>query len=101
MNATAERKHTLVKVAPGDYLLPSNDGEMLWRITTYEDGPSLGLDWPRDRTFWGAWKYVGRINWREGLTLDQADELVAWGDWDGPWEPFLETRRAAIEAALR
>lgn len=98
-----ERKHSLTRIAKGDYLLPSNDGKTLWRITTYEDGPSHGLDdWPRDRTFWGAWRYIGRIDWHGDMGLDAWEELAGdWNDWSGPWDSYLETRREAIESALK
>lgn len=81
--------------------MPSNDGETLWRIAVYHDGPSFGLDWPRDRKFWGAWRYDGRVRWREGLSDAQAEALLDWGDWDGPEGLYLTTRREAIDAALK
>lgn len=75
----------------GDHLLPSNDGKTLWRFMRYEDGPSHGLDWPRDRDLWGAWKWMGSL---ERVDLD---------DWDR-WHMIArgyETRAEAIEEALR
>jgi len=45
---TTARKYVMTRIDKGDYLLPSNDGETLWRIRQYMDGPSWGLlDWPR------------------------------------------------------
>jgi hypothetical protein len=96
----AERRYSLTKLGPGDYLLPSNDGETLWRIATYTDGPSFGLDdWPRDRTFWGAWRYDGRMRWREGV--DDPEALLDCNDWSGPVDTYLATRREAIAGALK
>ena len=95
------RAYSLIRIRAGDYLLPSNDGATLWRIRRYEDGPSYGLDdWPRDRLFWGAWRYVGRVAWRDGLTADQLDDLLDADAWDGPEGDYLTTRSAAIAAAL-
>jgi hypothetical protein len=97
-----ERRHTLVKVGASDYLLVSNDERTLWRVTTYQDGPSHGLtEWPRDRTFWGAWRYIGRVNWRADMGPLQLEELLDWNDWDGPLDLYFKTRREAIADALR
>lgn len=93
--AEHERKFVLSKVAAGDYLLPSNDGERLYRITRYVDGPSFGLEFiTADRDFWRVRK------WKH--------ELDAW-DWEpNPlWEDnwtevafHFDTRREAIDCAL-
>jgi hypothetical protein len=94
MSATTEirRKYALTKIACGDYLLPSNDGQTIWRLCTYEDGPSHGLEeWPRDVTLWGVWKWTGA-----GDAVDPGD----WGQWD-MWEGTLQTRAEAIHAALK
>lgn len=89
-----ERKYVLTRLRARDYLLPSNDGRTIWRLLTYEDGPGHGLevDWPRDRTFWGVWQWTGPV------------ECVDPDDWER-WEAYdlgmYETRRDAIQAALR
>jgi hypothetical protein len=98
-----DRNYSLIKIAQGDYLLPSNDGQTLWRIRRYEDGPSYGLEeWPRDRTFWGAWKYIGRIPWQDGLDSETYENLVYDSDdWTGPVDWESTTRAQAIDAALK
>jgi hypothetical protein len=98
---TPERKWVLTKVGPGDYLLPSNDAQTLWRLRSYEDGPSHGLDvnWSRDRTFWELWRWKGRIDEHEEIA-ESLDE----GRWSDRWEHVessLASRREAIDAALR
>lgn len=92
-----ERKYRLVKVAPGDYILPSNDGNTLWRIRQYEDGPSHGLeDWPRDVIFWGVWKCtLPKALWERLLDPDDWDQ---WSAWD---TGMYNTRQQAIESALK
>lgn len=88
-----ERKYAMTKLAPGDWLLPDNDGKRLWRIARYEDGPSHGLeDWPKDREVWGIWRWLEP---RHG-TIDPDD----WAEWE-MWEGSCQTRQDAIEAALR
>lgn len=97
---SAERRYSLRRLRAGDYLLPGNDGQTLWRIASYQDGPSHGLDWPRDRTLWGAWKYTGRIDWQQDMTADRFAELLDWNDWE-PWDTGHETRREAIAGAIK
>lgn len=87
----SERKYALTRIAAGDYLLPSNDGETIWRIATYIDGPSMGItDWPRDRTLWGTWQYTGR---------NQYVDVSDWNRWRMVASTFA-TRRDAVDAAL-
>ena len=86
----AERKYALMKIAKGDYLLPSNDGRTIWRLSSYEDGIAQGLDHDLG-TVWGVWKRTGN-----GTTVDPSD----WGAWEMQ-EGSLATRAEAIEAALR
>lgn len=85
-----ERKYALTKVNAGDYLLPSNDGQTIWRFRTYEDGPTHGLDWPRDRTLWGYYRWTGR-----GDLVDLED----WDHWEG-WRDGFDRRIDAINDAL-
>lgn len=94
----AERKYALTKVDKGDYLLPSNDRATLWRIAVYVDGPSSGLtDWPKDKTLWGLWRFIGRPV-TDGLTLDLGD--LDWGEWECVEQGFA-TRQDAIDEAIR
>lgn len=90
----SDRKYAMTKIAAGDYLLPSNDGTVLWRIALYEDGPSHGLDdWPRDIMLWGAWK------WRGQLPATRTIDTENWAEWDLCAQGF-DSRAAAIDAAL-
>lgn len=91
-----ERRYVLTRVEAGDYLLPSNDGAALWRLVRYVDGPSRGLaDWPRDRQVWGVYRLARPFNGT--LRPDEVDDLTAWE----LIESMLETRREAIDVALR
>lgn len=91
---SGERKYALVRLKAGDYILPSNDGQTLWRIARYTDGPSSGLDLPRDREFWGVWRWTGRVI--EGEYLDTED----WQSWEF-FQGMYDARSEAIDAALR
>lgn len=88
----AERKYVLTKVAVGDYLLPSNDGKTIWRIHRYTEGPTTGLDWPRDRDVWGVWRWPGGSGRPPELDL-------RWDHWQF-WEGLHATRAEAVNAAL-
>lgn len=94
-----ERKYVLTKLASGDYLLPGNDDVTLWRLHTYEDGPSHGIEeWPRDRTLWALRKWDRPINPDNHADLDAINP----DDWDRwlPVEDGFLTRSEAIERAL-
>lgn len=100
MNDTPTRTHRMIRLGKGDYLLPSNDAQTLWRIATYEDGPSHGVvDWPKDITLWGIWKWDGGMP-----TVDQVAAALDEGLWTDRWE-FWEggyrKRSDAIEGALK
>lgn len=92
---TAERKYTISKVGTGDYLLPSNDAQTIWRIVRYMDGPSSGLEtMKRDREFWGLWRWTDTTG---------PGSFVDTGSWDR-WElqeGLIATRSEAIRTALQ
>jgi hypothetical protein len=91
-----ERKYTMTKIEGGDYLLPSNDGTILWRIASYQDGRHAGLeDGPEYVTRWRIhrWAYpIGDVE-----THADPDD---WEQWVYFADGFL-TRAEAVEYALR
>ena len=91
---TATRKYTLVSLGGfrgGDYLLNSNDGKTLWRISSYVEGPSTGLtQWSSDRKVWGYWKWTGKWDTK---TLEEFDNWERCGS-------MFATRKAAIKSIL-
>jgi hypothetical protein len=93
MSTAVERKYALTKIAPGDYLLPSNDARTIWRIAKYTEGPSSGLkDWARDRDVWGVWRWTEPSRGH----VDTDD----WYRWEME-EACCLTRAEAVEAALK
>lgn len=102
MPATVERKFALIKIRSGDYLLPSNDGQRLWRIFSHMDGPSYGIaDWPSDRKVWVAAAFVdpweGTYSAPQALRPEHLDEPDRWAEEAST----LPTRQAAIDYAIR
>ena len=91
---TVTRKFALTKVAAGDYLLPSNDAQTVWRFQTYTDGPSGGLDWPRDLTLWRVLRWTGLAGL--GRYVDTSPECEQWLEV----VCCLATRRDAIAWTL-
>ena len=87
------RKYVMTRLDTGDYLLPSNDGETIWRLSAYVDGPSQGLDWPSDRQVWGAWRWVGRGS------PERAEDIDDWNLWE-LYTGTLPTRQEAIDEAM-
>ncbi len=96
-----DRVYKLTRLRKGDYLLPSNDAHTLWRISSYEDGPSHGIiEWPRDRIFWRLSRWDGGFPTIDQLAAALEDDWY-WSDrWDEVGGGF-STRTEAIEAALR
>lgn len=95
-----ERKYQMIRLSAGDYLLPGNDGETIFRLTKYEDGPSFGLmDMAKDREFWRTmrWPKPRALLKGDQYGYDPLDDFDAWvGIGDG-----YDTRQEAIDRALR
>lgn len=98
-----ERRYRMVRVAAGDYILPSNDGRTLWRIATYvERGDAAWVDADGNEhaivgTFWASWKYDRPFHNQGEWTDPDFLEWHNWLHWEGPFN----TRREAVDSALR
>ncbi len=95
MSATmqTERKYAMMRIAAGDYLLPSNDAKTIWRLVSMLEGPSTGIEgWARDRTVWSVWRWTDT----QRMPYVDASSLDGWEMWDS----MLATRAEAIEVAL-
>lgn len=101
MNTLTERKYAMTRVRAGSYLLPSNDGETLWHIYSFEDGRSYGLMDEPDRTWWACARFNGTFEeasvsvMRDLRDLDYIDSK----NWI-EMASYMVTLRQAIRAAL-
>lgn len=102
---TVERKYGLTKIKSGDWLLPSNDAQTMFRLSTYVDGPTNGLDIPKDREFW----MVHSMSVKDFERLADYGGTDIYGEPTNPleWEHWeyqaglLESRKEAIEEAIK
>ena len=97
----SERRYALIRIAAGDYLLPSNDAQTLWHIYSFVDGYIGGLDEP-NRTYWGCARYPGTLEQAQAAVERDIDNYgyIQHGDWREV-ETYQPTRKAAIDAALK
>jgi hypothetical protein len=92
-----ERTYALTKVRSGDWLLPSNDGEVVWRIRKYwEDGSAVRGTWPNEKPIYGEFWWVCWAPMSEVEGRDPRSDDVRWRDWSSSHR----TRGDAIEEAL-
>lgn len=102
-----ERRYKLTRIAAGDYLLPSNDGRTLLRITSYEDDGSASYVTDRGErrivgARWNVWRFSGTMAEAERLLIDDPDVLLD-SEWERWWllvAGTMLTRRAAVDYAL-
>jgi len=106
MAQDSERRYQATRVRAGDYVIPSNDGAQLWRITSYqEEGTRLEMRSatagvlhlnPPTRTRWQARRYrltVAQMHDRWGD--DIPDDFLDWDQWEH-WQDSYATKAAAI-----
>jgi hypothetical protein len=96
---TVERRYQLTRISAGDYLLPSNDAQTLWRLRTYEEDGSLERNDGRKvtGTFWATWRWDGGFPTHDSLVAAfETDDWTRWQFWSGPFK----TRGEAIRDAL-
>ena len=101
-----ERKYSLTKIVPGDYVFPSNDATRLLRVHRYfEDGSlreevSPGVYRTVRGHFWAAQRWDGPLE--QAIEEAQVMEIDEWQD-DRRWNTcdcLLRTREDAIRAAM-
>ena len=82
----ADRLYAMIRIGPGDYLLPGNDGLTLYRISTYEEtGDGYYTDARgRERrivgTYWQAAEYVHGAGTIEDAMNEADADLLDWSD---------------------
>jgi hypothetical protein len=92
---TVERKFVLTRLEGGDYLLPGNSGETLWRIARGQEEAESG----RMFSCWQVWRAPARIVQRMRAGTMGVEDLE-WSEWEC-WESFCKTREEAVQSALR
>ena len=106
----AERKYALIRIGPGDYLLPGNDGLTLYRISAYEemgDGyytDARGRERRITGRYWQAAEYVHGAGTVEAAMREADADLLDWSDDYGNerWATTVhgvKTRALAIEGS--
>lgn len=99
-----ERKYAMTRMGKGLYLLPSNDGTTLWRISSYQEDGSAG-NYDAD----GKWVPVLGTRWmiaqrplptQADIERAEDEHEFMWGDAWREWGVGYLTRRDAIEDAL-
>ena len=92
--ATVERNYAMTRLGAGDYLLPSNDATILWRVCRYDEDDA-------QRQVWGYWRWGGTFADTEQVRATIA-EAITMGDWSRWtfWAGPYRNRRDAVEAAL-
>jgi hypothetical protein len=98
----AERTHKLRKIESGDYLLPDDYTQTLWRIHRYRGLSTGGRRGLVKVQRWGIWRYKEPLDGDGAIKRWEHPALVkeGWSSWkrgkDG-----CSTRTEAIRAALR
>jgi len=96
------RKYVLTKIAPGDYLLPSNDGRQLWRITRADAGTfTLEPEEAFGSPPWQVWRYAHAVSGPGASTAEEiTEDLEGWDNWslEASW---CRSRAEAIAEAMR
>jgi hypothetical protein len=102
-----ERKYQLTRIREGDYIVPSNDGETLWRISKYEEtglGEYLDAKWkPRKIAgwFWQTAKFHMSVPaMQERFGDDLPNDFLDWDRWEH-WSSGFTRRKDAVEDVVR
>lgn len=93
-----ERRYALRKLETGDYVLPSNDLSILWRICAVDE-PTTASDLTSMERLWDLYR------WRHPAPIveeDVAESIIEddWTEWECVGSGF-PTRAYAIEEAMK
>ena len=88
-----KRIYKMTRLGKGDWLLPSNDAQTLWRICSYEEDGSADIT----GTFWNLWRWDGGFPTIDSLA--GALEMNDWTMWE-LWDSGYRRRADVVNAAL-
>lgn len=97
------RAWALIRLRSGDYFVPSNDRDTLWRVCTYEEDGSLvrtyedGTEEEVKGIYWMTMKFAGTFEQASALLdrSDTLDDFLRDERWQG-WAYLFKTRRDAL-----
>jgi len=105
-DTTIERRYAMVRIGAGDWMLPSNDEQTMWRLAAYEeDGSAWHTDEQgREHKITGRYWSLYRMSMTKLQALVHSsftsdDDILDWTEWEH-WACGFGSRKAAIEEAL-
>lgn len=103
---TPERVYAMIRLRAGDWMLPSNDGQTMYRLSSYvEDGSAWYEDeHGREHKIVGTFWNVSRMTMTKLQALVESpvtddEDILDWDEWETESSGH-PSRKAAIEAAL-
>lgn len=90
---SVDRRYAMTRLGKGDYLLPSNDGRLLYRIRR-QDEPESGDPKSRILSVWAVWRWLGAMESGNYANVEDENEWELIASW-------FDSRQRAIEWALK
>ena len=102
-----ERNYAMIRLGAGDWLLPSNDGQTMWRLHSYEEDGSAWREDEQGRKHFirGTHWNVSRMTMMKLQALVESpvttdEDILDWDEWEA-WASSLRSRREAVAETLR
>ena len=102
----SERNYAMIRVGAGDWMLPSNDAQTMWRLAAYEED---GSAWRTDEQgrehqivgrFWSVYRMtMSKLQALVNSPVTDDEDILDFSEWEH-WAGGFGSRKAAIEEAL-